>query len=290
MLATTLAAFEQVVFQDESELIVVNNNSTDHTEETIKGFSDRLPIRYVYEKKQGISAAKNRGIDVARGQLLIFTDDDVRPSPAWIKTYWTAYKQDHNKLYWGGPIESEFEGPKPDASLLRFAPPSVKGLDLGTCMRFLEPNEWFVGANLALSADAFKEVGGFNVALGLDPSAGIVAVGEESDLQRRLKLAGYRAMYLPAASLRHVVPRQKCSLEHIASRAEACGRYMKTIAAATDEGRTFRGLPLWRYRKCAERLLSAWIKRMTGRDWYPDYISFRADLGFIKGNTGNNGS
>ncbi|MDY0093816.1 MAG: glycosyltransferase [Candidatus Vecturithrix sp.] len=290
MLATTLAAFEHVVFPEKTELIVVDNNSKDTTKETIISFSDRLPIKYVFEKKQGISAAKNAGISLARGRLLIFTDDDVRPCSAWIKSYWSAYTQDNKKLYWGGPIESEFDGPKPDASLLRFAPPSVRGLDLGTCTRLLEPNEWFVGANIAVSADTFNEMGGFDTTLGLDPSTGIVSVGEESDLQRRLKLAGYRAMYLPDASLRHVVPHQKSSLKHIADRAEACGRYMKAISTETNEGRTFRGLPLWRYRKCAERWLSAWMKRMTGRDWYPDYISFRADLGFIRGDAGNKGS
>ncbi len=283
MLASTLSAFERVVFPKDVELIVVDNNSTDATAETVKSFSNRLPIRYEFEQKQGISAAKNRGIKSAKGKLLIFTDDDVRPCPGWIEIYLDAYKKNNEKLFWGGAIVSEFEEPEPDTSLLQFAPPSVKGLDFGVSQRILDSDEWFVGANLALTMDTFKEVGNFDTALGLDPTAGKVLVGEESDLQRRLKSSGYRAVYLPSASIRHVVPGKKCTLEHIASRAEACGRYTKAMAPEMIGSRTLRGIPLWRYRKCAERWISVWIKRISGRNWYPDYISYRADLGFIKG-------
>lgn len=283
MLATTLTAFESVIFPKEIELIIVDNNSTDATAKTIESFSSRLPIRYVFEQKQGISAAKNCGISSANGELLIFTDDDVRPFPEWILTYLTAYKENNKNFFWGGAIVSEFHGPEPDASLLQLAPPSVRGLDLGKMPRLLDHNEWFVGANLAVPADAIKEVGAFDTAFGLDASAGVVFVGEETDLQRRLKLAGYRPMYLPSACLRHVVPITKCTLKHIANRAEACGRYMKASTPVVIEGRALRGVPLWRYRKCAERYLTAWMKRILGKNWYPDYISYRADLGFIKG-------
>lgn len=283
MLTTTLTAFELVTFPQGAELIVVDNNSTDATAKTIKSFSQRLPIRYAFEQKQGISAAKNRGISVAKGKLLVFTDDDVRPSTEWIVTYLAAHQESSEKLFWGGAIESEFEGPEPDASLLQLSPPSVRGLDLGARPRLLDDNEWFVGANLAVSSSAIEAVGGFDTSLGLDPSAGAIFVGEETDLQRRLKAAGYRAMYLPSACLRHVVPGNKCTLDHIASRAEACGRYMKASTPVESGLKTLRGVPLWRYRKCAERLASSWLKRLSGQDWYTDYISFRADWGFIKG-------
>lgn len=283
MLATTLMAFEGVTFPNNVELIVVDNNSSDFTAEIIKSFSDRLPIRYEFERKQGISAAKNKGISSAKGKLLLFTDDDVRPCPEWIQVYLAAYRQNKEKLFWGGAIVSEFEGAEPDEALLQLAPPSVKGLDLGVTQRRLDSNEWFVGANLALTAESLEEVGGFDTALGLDPTTGKVLVGEESDLQRRLKSSGYYAEYLPSASIRHVVPSSKCTLDHIASRAEACGRYMKAMSPEMVGRKTLRGVPLWRYRKCIERRVSAWIKRIFGQNWYPDYISYRADLGFIKG-------
>ena len=178
---------------------------------------------------------------------------------------------------------SEFEGPVPDERLLRFAPPSVRGLCFGAGERALAPDEWFIGANWSCTPDALWLVGGFNEAIGPYPGARVALVGEETDLQRRLRAAGYTGLYLPAALLRHVVPARKCTLEHLAARAEAGGRYSRTITPVERGPRTLRGIPLWRYRKCVERRIRAWVMRIAGRDWYPDYISYRADLGFLLG-------
>ena len=143
MLANTLSAFELVKYPENTEIVVVNNNSTDSTAETIRNFSDRLPIQYTFESKQGLNAARNKGIYKARGKLVVFTDDDVRPCPEWLTSYLDAYRQNPKWFFWGGSVVSEFEGSTPDKRLLRFAPPSVKGLDLGTQKRNLQ-NNWIM--------------------------------------------------------------------------------------------------------------------------------------------------
>ena len=61
MLATTLSAFERVHFPKDTELVVVDNNSTDDTAETINTFVDKLPVRFAFEPRQGICAAKIEG-------------------------------------------------------------------------------------------------------------------------------------------------------------------------------------------------------------------------------------
>jgi len=283
MLARTLAAFERLDFPEASELIVVDNNSRDTTAKIVKGFSGRLPVRYVFEPQQGIAAAKNTGISAARGGLLVFTDDDVRPCTEWLTIHLSAYRQNPRGVFWGGPVVSEFEGRAPEERLLRVAPPSVRGLDYGARARLLEENEWFIGANMAFTSKAVAEVGGFDTTLGLNPKRRIVLGGEETDIQRRSRAAGYRAMYLPAASLRHVVPAKKCTVEHVAGRAEALGRYLRGIAPVERGEKTLRGVPLWRYRRCIETWVRAWAKRIAGRDWYPDYMSYRIDKGFLLG-------
>src|SRR5205809_6816608 len=60
------------------ELIVVNNNSTDDTDKVVNAWRGRLPIVYIEEKQDGQNHARNAGICVARGKLVVFTDDDVR--------------------------------------------------------------------------------------------------------------------------------------------------------------------------------------------------------------------
>jgi glucosyl-dolichyl phosphate glucuronosyltransferase len=283
MLASTLSAFEHVHFPEAAELIVVDNNSIDDTEKTVRQFSERLPLRYAFEPIQGISSAKNHGIRIARGALLIFTDDDVRPVDAWIATYLSAYRKNPTEHFWGGPIESEFQGALPDKRLWKFAPFSVRGLSYGTNKRLLAPDEYFLGANLACSADALSQVGLFDVALGLNPGAQVSLTGEETNLQMRLKREGYAGIYLPDASVRHVVPARKTTFKHFAARAEALGRFER-VNAPFEKGKcTFRGVPVWRFRRCVEKWVKAWLKRFAGRDWHSDYILYREDRGFLLG-------
>src|SRR5437773_636743 len=59
------------------EIVVVNNNCTDHTEDVIAAFSDRLPIRRELELQSGLSWARNRAVHTAQGNYIVWIDDDV---------------------------------------------------------------------------------------------------------------------------------------------------------------------------------------------------------------------
>jgi GT2 family glycosyltransferase len=73
------------------ELVFVNNNSVDETKNITTDYSSKLPLVYTEEPQQGLSRARNRGIKVATGNLIVFTDDDTKPCPEWIEVYWNAY-------------------------------------------------------------------------------------------------------------------------------------------------------------------------------------------------------
>jgi glycosyltransferase involved in cell wall biosynthesis len=57
------------------EVVIVDNNSTDNTEELVKGLQVKfsIPIRYVFEKKQGLNHARNRGMLESNGQYFAYT-------------------------------------------------------------------------------------------------------------------------------------------------------------------------------------------------------------------------
>ena len=62
------------------EIILINNNSTDNTEEECNRFRTDFPLpnyRYFIEKEQGLSYARNRGINKSTGDILIYVDDDA---------------------------------------------------------------------------------------------------------------------------------------------------------------------------------------------------------------------
>ena len=117
------------------ELVLVNNNCTDATDAVAAEFAKRLPLHLVHEPAPGLSRARNAGLSAATGDLVVFTDDDVRPYPHWLAAFWDAYRRYPEGHYFGGPIESEFEGVQPDERLVALAPPSVRGLDYGPTER-----------------------------------------------------------------------------------------------------------------------------------------------------------
>src|ERR1700751_1939372 len=69
------------------EILVVDNNSKDQTFEVVTDFCRRYPgrFRYLFEAQQGLSHARNAGIREARGDVLVFVDDDVTVTPTWLQ-------------------------------------------------------------------------------------------------------------------------------------------------------------------------------------------------------------
>src|SRR4029453_15307423 len=68
------------------ELIVVDNASTDNTSAVLENFQlPTIPIRPLTEPRRGKAHALNTGLAAARGKVLLFTDDDVRPAQDWIE-------------------------------------------------------------------------------------------------------------------------------------------------------------------------------------------------------------
>ena len=111
------------------ELLVVNNNSSDMTEQVIKSFSRSLPIRYLFEPKTGKSHACNCAVRNARGEYIIWTDDDVLVDPRWLASYAGAFVRYRDAVFFGGPIIPLFEG-TPPPWLLKILPqiPSAFGM------------------------------------------------------------------------------------------------------------------------------------------------------------------
>jgi len=68
---------EQTVAFTQYEVIVIDNGSTDHTKTVAAVFAARYPqVRYCYEPRQGLSHARNRGWQEAKGDYVAYIDDD----------------------------------------------------------------------------------------------------------------------------------------------------------------------------------------------------------------------
>ncbi len=98
------------------ELIIVNNNSTDSTDEIVKQFIREHPalsITYVTEMAQGLSHARNRGIREAKGQYVSFIDDDAIAEPDFVSGLLRFFEARPDAVAVGGPILAKYESQAP---------------------------------------------------------------------------------------------------------------------------------------------------------------------------------
>lgn len=220
-LSQTLQGFTRLRIPEgvEWEVVVTNNGSTDHTATVLNEWRDRLPLRQVWEPLRGLSRARNAALAAARGEFVIFTDDDVTVPVEWVAEYLRAYREKGPGYYFGGPIDCAMDGPPPPEEWVRIAPASVLGLDWGTEEHELSRGQFFTAANWACAADPLRQAGGFDVRMGLGASQGPKG-GEENDLMERLGQRGLRSWYLPRTRVVHWVPAAKLRPEHLLARQE----------------------------------------------------------------------
>ncbi len=152
------------------EVIVADNGSTDRSRtfaESFAGHHDNFRVIEASSVK-GAPAARNAGVQAARGELLAFCDADDVVQPGWLNSF--AKALDEVDVVAGVFDFWSLNG-------LRVAP------DLPASMRQLGFLPAGLGANLAVRRQAFEKVGGF---------AEELLVGEDIDLCWRMQLAGFR--------------------------------------------------------------------------------------------------
>ena len=286
-LLITLDSLSKCIVPDGTtwELVIVNNNCTDNTDNIVNKYKVELPIIYVKEPIQGLSRAKNAGLRVARGQLIIFTDDDVTPCPEWITTYWAAYQKNPTGYFWGGPVTSKFENPNVDKDLIdAVGDYAIKGFDSGEgAGEPADPKIRFISANWACPTEILRQLGGFDTDLGLNPASNRVRLGEETDLMNKLMENGWKRWYLPGARVLHFVPAHKCDLKYITARAKAYGRgNIRDFSFKKDRPRILGAPPLI-YKILLMKGLSLVTSRLQGKKAYKKYLAWFYYLGIWEG-------
>lgn len=189
------------------EILVVDNGSVDDTPSIVAQAArcTRVPIVYETEAKPGKSHALNTAVARARGDLLVFTDDDVLPSPAWLAAYVRAFTET-GADFAAGRILPLWEAPAPKwLSPDLYAALSV--VDGGTERIRLTKGAadpiMPIGANMAVRRRVFERVGAWNPDLG--KLQGTLRTGEDHELMLKMVAAGFTGVYEPEASVRHRV-------------------------------------------------------------------------------------
>jgi GT2 family glycosyltransferase len=256
----------------EWELIVVNNNCTDDTERVAATHAAALPVRHVIERRQGQSHARNCAQELATGDLICWTDDDVIVDPEWLTAYVEAATRWPHAGFFGGLIRPWFAHEPP--AWLRENEGFLAGMlvarDLGPAERMFPRNEWPFGANMAFRRSAIAGHD-FNPDLGLVGNNGIRR--DETDYCRRLLDAGVEGVWVPSASVQHWVGPERMTLAYVRQYFEGYGRGKVREDGAGDGPRLF-GAPRWLYRAYANAAISAaWRRALRKRDWIASFAT-----------------
>ncbi|HXW04151.1 MAG TPA: glycosyltransferase [Vicinamibacterales bacterium] len=147
---------EQTLASGQYEIIVVDNGSTDDSAAVARQHPD---VRVVSEPRPGSYAARNRGVALARGRLLAFTDSDCRPDRDWLAAGTSAASERPRLIVAGRVVIGCRDAARPTAVELYEA---FTALDQ---RRFVEHGGFGATANLFVARDVFDRVGGFDPAL-----------------------------------------------------------------------------------------------------------------------------
>lgn len=196
------------------ELILVDNGSTDATQDVIQQFASTTDIacRSVLEPRPGLSRARNRGWRAARAPVIAFTDDDCYPQPDYVSELWAGFGQPAIG-YLGGQV-------------LLYDPQDYPITIQTRAQRLDIPPRSFVraglvhGANMAARRTVLEAVGGFDEMLG----AGTPFPAEDVDFLSRASAAGFGGAYDPRPVVRHHHERRESAEIRQLQRAYDLGR------------------------------------------------------------------
>ena len=197
------------------ECTVVDNNSKDDTRERVEAFAAAHPdlqLRYVFESNQGLSYARNRGIEEAKGEIIAFVDDDERIVEEFVSAYIELFASPPDAMSAGGKIVAEYPTGRPRWMSKYAEQPIANPMDFGKSIKPFPKGRIPGGGNMAMRRSVFDKIGRFDTSLGRTGKQ--LIGGEESDLFERIEAAGMACYYVPRAVMYHIIPESKLTIDY----------------------------------------------------------------------------
>ena len=197
------------------EVLVIDNNSSDRSGEIIKNFiaaNPGLPFYYIHEGNQGLSFARNAGIQHARADIVAFIDDDAIARADYIENLVHFFNMHPDVAAVGGKVIPKFTEGEP-VWLSKYVRKVVSEIDFGHHAHQLEGRRYPFGANMSFRASAFTRYGVFNTNLGRKGKS--MLGGEEKDIFDRMKHGGEKIWYDPQVMVWHIIDPHRLTMDYL---------------------------------------------------------------------------
>lgn len=209
-------ALESILKQDLAqsgfEVLVIDNGSTDDTQKVIDVYKSQLAnLKGIYAPEPGLHTGRHVGMNAAKGDILVFADDDIEALPSWLASINAAFNAPEVAMV-GGNNYPLFLQPPPEWLNQLWQRPTFSGYKSISALSVIEftqpPKEispyqiW--GCNFAIRKDVLLHAGGFHPD-GM-PKELIRFRGDgETHVSRYVAESGLKCVFHPGASVHHKV-------------------------------------------------------------------------------------
>lgn len=229
---------DQTLTADQWEILVVDNASTDNTVKVCEQWCERLPVplRIVYEKRQGLSYSRGCAAQNARGEIICFLDDDNPAEPDWLEQAVRAFAELPHAGSLGGKVVPLWES-DPTPLALAVSEFALACRDNGDKpFRYPAIHGGPDGAGLCIRTDILKAIfsePGFVDAIS-DRTANCLISGGDTAINIRVKQMNYECWYIPSMRIAHRIPARRMTLEYLLRLYEGIGRGQAMVRRIYD--------------------------------------------------------
>jgi glycosyltransferase involved in cell wall biosynthesis len=261
------------------ELQIVDNGSTDDTKVIVSSFEGKLPIRLIVENLPGLSNARNAAVANARGNYILWTDDDVIVHENWLNAYTTAFTKYTECVVFGGTATPLYETPTQPWFIARER-------ELETLLAIRDNPEWHeitlshlpYGLNYAIRT---KEQRAFPYDPDLGVAPGRRRGGEEIAVICAILASGAKGIWVWDAKVQHIIPSERQNSRYIWQYYRGSG-YDAPLVPVGDTDMRIGGIPLKLLHRAARRWVGRTVRKCSGQDsWLTSHIDLARTLGTI---------
>ena len=186
-----LDSFLGLQYNGEFEIVIIEDGSSEKSEDIVEVYQDRLNISYYYKSNSGPGASRNYGMQRAKGNYFIILDSDCLLPPHYLENVDAFLNTNFFHCY--GGADSAHLSFSPLQKAINYAMTSfittggIRGSERS--VTDFEPRSF----NMGISKEAFLKTGGYAK----------IHPGEDPDLSQRIKKEGYSTIFIPNAHVFH---------------------------------------------------------------------------------------